>query len=450
MKVIWRITLYALLPTLCIAQTPDTLWTQLYGGNNTDVIHDVIETQYHGFLFTGYTHSSGAGGADVWIAMTDSAGSLLWEKAYGGNGQDIGNQIIVTADNGYIVIGRTDSYGSGETDIWVIRTDSLGDSLWTRSYGTSGWDFGESLVETSDQGYVLAGSMTNGSRNLWLSKIDADGNILWEKTYGGDGSDAGYSICNTNDNGFIVTGINSSINNGIGDIWLLKTDSLGDTLWTEIYGDTLGGDCGYEVVQTSDLGYLICGYTGLTGMGDQTGVVIKTDSQGTLLWQKYITSGFINAARSCTQIHDNDYIITGYYHDDMMMYGNIWTMKLDSLGDTIWTYIYDRNDMNLSYSAIQTADSGYVVGGTTEEPYSYDGLLIKFESETGIHETSDHDISFRSFHQTIVNGPLQLSPNYSQKIFDITGRQIHTLNPAPGVYFIKVDGEIRQKVIKIR
>ncbi|MDP7000223.1 MAG: hypothetical protein QF569_29625, partial [Candidatus Poribacteria bacterium] len=177
-------------------------------------------------------------------------------QTYGGSENDYGYSVQQTSDDGYIITGETYSYGNGEADVWLIRTDANGDTLWTQTYGGSESDIGNSVQQTSDGGYIIAGetySYGNGAADVWLIKTDADGDTLWTQTFGGTEFDIAHSVQQTSDDGYIITGETYSYGNGEADVWLIKTDANGDTLWTQTFGGS-ESDIGNSVQQTSDGG----------------------------------------------------------------------------------------------------------------------------------------------------------------------------------------------------
>ena len=169
------------------------------------------------------------------------APDTLWTKTFGGSSGDGGYKVQQTTDGGYILLGGTSSFGAGNSDIWLIKTNSYGDTIWTRTFGGSDNDVGWSVIQTDDEGYIIIGTKNPYGINadVWLIKTDSFGNTLWTKTYGGNDEDSGNSIQQTSDGGYIITGMTASYGAGNGDVWLLKTDSLGDTLWTHTYGGIL-------------------------------------------------------------------------------------------------------------------------------------------------------------------------------------------------------------------
>jgi hypothetical protein len=174
--------------------------------------------------------SFGAGSYDVYLVKTDSIGDTLWTRTYGGTTMDVGQSVAQTADGGYIVAGATFSYGAGMVDVYLIKTDSVGDTAWTRTYGDSDFDGGESVAQTSDGGYIVTGyteSYGAGMEDAYLIKADSLGDTLWTNTFGGNDEDWGYSVTQTADGGYIIAGWTSSYGAGMVDFYLIKTDPLG-------------------------------------------------------------------------------------------------------------------------------------------------------------------------------------------------------------------------------
>jgi len=205
-------------------------------------------------------------------------GDTLWTRTYGGSHSDWGHSVQQTSDGGYVIAGWTLSFGAGRFDVYLVKTDSSGDSLWARTYGRSRSDYGYSVQQTSDGGYIIAGyteSFGPGGYDVWLLKADSSGHLLRTRTYGGSRTDCGYSVQQTSDGGYVIAGWTLSFGAGRGDVYLLKTDSSGDTLWTRTYGGS-SDDIGYSVQQTADGGYIVAGRTRSFGAGDGDVYLIKT------------------------------------------------------------------------------------------------------------------------------------------------------------------------------
>jgi len=253
------------------------LWNKTYGGTSHEIARSVIQTDDGGYAIAGYTFSFGAGQIDSWLVKTDSYGNALWNKTYGGIYCDYGQAVVQTGDGGYAIAG-TYSFVTGlDEDFWLVKTDSAGNMLWNKTYGGTDCDVATSVQQTSDGGYVLAGytfSFGAGQIDSWLVKTDSAGNALWNKTYGGTRDDGAYSVICASDGGYAFAGFTASYGSGGGDFWLVKIDSLGNIRWSRTYGGALG-ESAHSIVETNDGGYVLAGRTNSHGAGDYDFWLIK-------------------------------------------------------------------------------------------------------------------------------------------------------------------------------
>jgi type II secretory pathway pseudopilin PulG len=206
-------------------------WQKTYGGSGYDSASSIQQTKDGGYIFAGWTESSGAGGKDVYIIKLDKNGNKVWEKTYGGSGDDSASSIQQTSDGGYIVAGWTRSFGAGGSDIYIIKLDGNGNSVWERTYGGIKDDEAYSIQQTTDGGYIFAGwteSLGAGGRDVYIIKLDENGNKIWEKTFGGSDWDTAYSIQQTTDGGYIVAGRTDSFGEGYWDVYIIKLDKFGN------------------------------------------------------------------------------------------------------------------------------------------------------------------------------------------------------------------------------
>ncbi|HEX04450.1 MAG TPA: hypothetical protein ENH10_04750 [Bacteroidetes bacterium] len=216
-------------------------WTQTFGGTDVDAGYSVQQTTDGGYVIVGTTRSFGAGGRDVWMIKTDSNGDTLWTQTFGGTDYDHGLCIQQTIDGGYIITGLTQSFSTGDFEAWLIKTDSDGNEVWWQTFAGAYNNAGKSVQQTAEGGYIIAGdtkSIGTNDYNIWLIKTDSAGNELWSQTFGGTRHDKGYSVQQTTDGGYIITGSTESFGAGGGDAWLIKTDSDGNEMWNQTYGGT--------------------------------------------------------------------------------------------------------------------------------------------------------------------------------------------------------------------
>jgi len=264
--------------TLTLAQPPDTLWTRTYGGTNDDYAYSVRQTTDGGYIVAGWTDSFGAGSDDFYLVKTNNQGDTLWTRTYGGSEVEEAYSVQQTLDGGYIVAGTTNSFGAGTDDFYLVKTNSQGDTLWTRTYGGSAHDIAYSVQQTADGGYIVAGytSSFGADDDFYLVKTNSQGDTLWTLTYGGVEDDWTYSVQQTTDGGYIVAGVTHCAGNL--NSYLVKTDSQGDTLWTCTYGGS-SPDYACSVQQTSDGGYVVAGYTESFGAGNYDFYLVKLGAE---------------------------------------------------------------------------------------------------------------------------------------------------------------------------
>jgi hypothetical protein len=339
-----------------------------YGGTEFDEGFCVRQTKDGGYIITGRTSSYGAGRGDGWLVKTDSAGTMIWNKTFGGTESERIYSVQQTTDGGYILTGYTTSFGSGGYNVWLIKTDNIGNKTWDKIFRGASSDEGWCVQQTSDGGFIIAGrtySFGAGHWDFWLIKTDSTGNEVWNRTFGGTGQDEGYCVQQTTDGGYVITGFTGSFGAGSSDLWLIKTDSVGNMLWNRTFGGTQG-DRGWCVQQASDGGYVITGSTYSFGAGDVW--LIKTDESGVENLNR--TFGGQNKERGfCVQqTTDGGYIITGYIEwlDDPEFTSDVWLIRTDDDGNEVWNRTFGGSEHDRGTCVQQTTDGGFIITGTTE------------------------------------------------------------------------------------
>ncbi|MFX0062339.1 MAG: hypothetical protein ACFFC7_09150 [Candidatus Hermodarchaeota archaeon] len=231
-------------PVFTLTQAPT--WSQTYGGVGYDYAYALIQTPDGGYALAGTTTSYGAGSIDCWLVKTDSNGIPQWNQTYGGGEDDSARALIQTTDGGYILAGRTGSFGAGGYDYWLVKTDSQGIPQWDRTYGGAKNDSASALLLTTDGRYALAGETSSyGARDLdwWLVKTDSNGIMQWNQTYGGVEFDAASALIQTTDGGYALAGNTGSYSEGDYDFWLVRTERMVTEhywLWIDTFTKTEG------------------------------------------------------------------------------------------------------------------------------------------------------------------------------------------------------------------
>jgi len=260
-------------------------WTKTIGGPGYEIGFSLIQTADGGYAIAGSTQSFGAGQLDVYAVKLDANGNLQWTKTIGGPGIEEGYSLIQTADGGYAIAGETYSFGAGEKDVYVVKLDANGNLQWTKTIGGPESEEGNSLIQTSDGGYAIAGTYGlvdyEGIHpvDVYVFKLDANGNLQWTKTIGGPDSEEGNSLIQTSDGGYAIAGKTNSFGAGGYDVYVVKLDAHGNLQWTK----TIGGpsyEIGYSLIQTSDGGYAIAGYTESFSAGETDVCIVKLDKNG--------------------------------------------------------------------------------------------------------------------------------------------------------------------------
>jgi len=348
-----------------IAEEAYMRWEKTFGGSSEEIGLSVQKTSDGGYIILGDTKSFGAGDYDVYLIKTDSEGNLEWDETYGGTSYDVGYEVQETVDGGYIIAGITYSFGAGSSDIYVIKTDPCGVLEWQKTFGGSSVDDGHSVRQTADGGYIVGGQTQSygaGDKDMYLIKLDEDGNEEWSNTYGASGKDHGYFVRQTSDLGYIITGDTQSYGAGSADVYLVKTDPCGVLEWQKTYGGT-GYDEGGSVKQTADGGYIIGGRTNTYGAGDYDFYLIKTDPCGILDWQKWYGGSAFDHGKSVQQTQDGGYVFAGYTYSYGAGSSDAYIIKTDSVGNVQWENTCGGALMDSATSIQEIAGSEYIFTG---------------------------------------------------------------------------------------
>jgi hypothetical protein len=363
-------------------------FARTYGGMSDDRAFSVQQTSDGGYIVAGSTYSFGAGDYDIFLIKTDANGNIQWAKTYGGTDGDIAWSVQQTLDGGYIVAGWTNSFGAGGVDVFLIKTDANGNIQWAKTYGGTGYDLAYSVQQTSDGGYIAASWTDSFGAGIWdifLIKTDANGNIQWAKTYGGTGEDLVSSVQQTSDGGYILAGWTTSFGAGSSDFFLIKTDANGNLQWAKTYGG-ISHDAAYSVQQTSDGGYIVAGYTFSFGAGNYDFFLIKTDANGNIIWAKTYGEAGYDLAYSVQQTSDGGYIVAGYTYSFGTGSFDFLLIKTDASGNVQWAKTYGGTGDDGALSVQQTSDGGYIVAGYTSyfSAGAVDIFLVKTDANGNI------------------------------------------------------------------
>ena len=409
MKSLFLYLILLCLPFLSLGQG----WENTY--NDFDYGYEVIEDSDGNFVVTG-------GSCFAYLFKVDSIGNFICSKTYDA---DFGHSIQQTTDGGYI-IGATSGSSS---KMHLIKTNVSGDTSWTRSYGKYIQNIGYAAQQIFDGGYILCGFTkdVNDYHYIYLIKTDVNGDSIWSKTYGDYWNTFAWSVQQTADSGYIVTGTTNN------QIFLMKTDANGGTLWNKSYDGNRTGHS-RPVSQTTDGGYVVVGSTSANGNGAEA-FLIKTDANGDTLWTKtygkYNSFGIYSSGQafSVQQTNDDGYIISGEIFD-MSSGCDLFLIKTETSGDTLWTKTFGGQYIENGHSVQQTSDGGYIITGVSDN-----GLyLIKTDNLGNVSSTNRIDIAKPKPERKIL------------RIIDLMGRVID--KPIKNTPYIEIydDGTAQKKM----
>jgi len=376
-----------ILTTSSFAQAPDTVWSHTYKTNSAAL--SLYEMPDGGFVLGGYATPDGDSYRDMYIVRTDSEGDTLWTKFIGQAGRyETANCLYPTADGGFILTGNRgqDAPYTSYSDIYLVKTDRDGEFEWGSMLGASDEsETGIATVPTLDGGYLAMGDFWNSSTvyDILLYKTDSIGNMAWPYQFTWADADYPTSIGITSDFGFAVTGYTQSFDAEYDyDMFILRLNQAGSEMWSRAYGSSHPYDeSANYICNTSDGGFLMCGYRRDVSWPKDI-YVVKTDSSGDVEWTSQLGGTYHDEARCCIETVDGGYAVSaGWYMEGNWKVGLI---KYNAVGDTMWTAFWgDSTNSHTPYGLVQTADNGYAVGGLMSGGTNA-AFLVKFAGEPGV------------------------------------------------------------------
>ncbi len=353
------------------------------GGTNHDHARSIIQTTDGGFAIAGYTFSFASGYEDMYIVKLNSSGSIQWTRTVGGSGNDYALSIIQTTDGGYAVAGHTNSFGTDYADFYIVKLDAGGSLQWNRTIDRADYDYGISVVQTTDGGFAMTGvSATGGvfSGDIYVVKLDASGTYLWSKTYGGSADEVGFSIIQTTDGGLVVAGYTDSFGLGGNNFYIIKLDTSGTLQWSRTVGGSGPNGSASSIIQTTDGGFVLAGETMAFGAGSNDMHIVKLDANGTLQWTRTVGGSSQDWGYSIIQTQDGGFAVTG--STTSFGVNNFYAVKLNSSGAHVWSKTYGGSGVETPNSIIKTTDGGFVIAGETTSfgAGANDIFIVKIDS----------------------------------------------------------------------
>lgn len=326
-------------------------WFRTFGGSQGDNASSVIETSDYGYIISGSTDSYGNGGYNYRLIKVDSLGRALWSRTYGGDGRDEAYSVVETSDGGFAISGKTSFYDSPPYYAWLVRTTSDGDTLWTRKYGETSITASYSIIQSIDGGFVMAGYTFHdpSQADRWIIKTDSLGVVEWTYSIVTAGIDYARSVVQCEDESILVAGF-SIQNQGITG-WLLNLNSVGELIWSETFPDSRL----HTVVAVGDNAYIAAGEL------DYDPFVVKVDISGQTYWERTYTEDGLTEIRCATMSQDEGYVFLGRgYAED----SDFHLMKTNTQGDILWSRLIDYSIEDSPAGVVQVREGGYIVAGT--------------------------------------------------------------------------------------
>lgn len=382
-----------------------------FGGSKNDSAQEVVSTSDSGYAVLGFTQSMDGDildkqneSFDFWVLKFNAENEIEWNKTFGGTADDKGSDIIQTTDGGFAILGSSFSNdedvsgNQGQNDYWLAKLDASGNILWQKSYGYQGADYGISVIQTSDSGYLVTGVLdvtaSNGEGNTsrtsnrhaggdyWAIKLDASGTIEWSKYYGGLFTDTPEGIVETDDNEFIIVGgsdsMDTDISSNIGsyDFWVVKISNTGAIVWEKSFGgDEI--DEAWSITKSNDGNFIIAGDTRSNNVDVSNNIgaadlwLIKISTNGELLWEKSIGGTSFDVARDITPTQDGGFLVAGSSRsNDVDVSENkgqndAWAVKIDSNGSIEWEKSVGGTNIDFAYGIVELNNKKVVVVGDT-------------------------------------------------------------------------------------
>ena len=407
-------------------------WIKNYGGSLEDDVVSIVETPDGGFVLAGFTMSldgditdKTTNDADYWIFKINASNQLVWSKTYGGSADDRATKIINTSEGGFAVLGYSRSNdgdvteNSGFYDYWLLKLDNSGNLQWNKCYGFEGHDQGNTLMQTADGGYLLAGfidydyyiplapfnkNSRHGVGEYWAVKTDNSGDVEWEQYYGGTNNDRAFGVVQTNDGGYLMVGNSESDDfdithpKGSYDYWAVKINSVGEMQWQKNYGGS-GIEIAYGIIKTNDSNYLIIGDSRSSDQdvtnpkGNADIWLLKITDNGTLLWQKSYGGSQFDTSRTILEKDDNNLIIIGSSRSSDVdltdNYGesDFWLVITDPSGNITFQKNYGGSNLDFGNTGLLSSSGNIILAGSSQSndgdvqnnKGSKDVLIIKLE-----------------------------------------------------------------------
>jgi hypothetical protein len=372
----------------------NVIWSGNHGGHYNENAGSGVETTDGGFAILGSTFSINDSGYDMYLIKINTGGDTVWSHKYGGMETEYGYDITSVID-GFVLVGSTRSFGEGKRDVYLVKTDFEGNMLWSKTFGGPEDEEARSVQATSDGGLILCGTTNSsgaGYSDIYLIKTNSTGDTLWTRTYGGSGGESGYCVRQVAaDNGFIAIGATGSFGEGYSSVYAVRVDAQGDSIWAGAYGGT-AADFGYSIEISPDGGFIFAGATASFGAGYSDAYLIKTDAMGFVEWsQTYGGSGEDRGFSICRSL-DGNYMIVGSTSSFGAGKNDIYMVKINPVGEIIWSETYGGVEADYGRAVFQESGHNHILIGESSS-HSKGGLDL-YILKIGAQSTAIEDDQF--------------------------------------------------------
>jgi hypothetical protein len=368
-QIISTMVIAALSAAAANTYSQNTNWSRHFGGAYNEGGNACMPTQDRGYFAVGSTYSYGNGDHDIYVIRLDSLGDTVWSRTFGGSAADFGRDVQVTPDSGCVVVGSTLSWGAGKEDLVLLKISSAGELSWSKTFGGVNSDEGWSIRWTKDSNFIICGTTASsgaGYGDLWMLKVTPGGDSLWSRTFGGPGGESGLAVREGFD-GYIAVGATGSFGEGYSSIYAVKTSFMGDSIWATTFGGAKA-DFGYSVEVSRDGDYLIAGATGSYGQGYYDAYLLKVDPFGGVVWEKTFGGTKDDRAYAVCNTPSGDILLSGTTESFGAGGSDIYVVRLSPIGDVIWSHTYGGAQPDYARSVTVNSQGNFIIAGYS---YSY-------------------------------------------------------------------------------
>lgn len=361
-----KLLLYTFIVFINRVSLCQTYIEKTYGGTQSDKSLSTAKTLDSGYVFCGSTESFGNGMSDLYVVCTDSIGDTIWTNSYGSAENEFGMSIKALENGNFIACGTATV--SGSTDIYVVMISKFGLPVWVKTFGGAGRQNGYDVLPTSDGNFLVIGDTPGQSTDIKIIKIDAGGNEIWAKELGGSGIDVAQKIIPLLDGGFLLCGYTTSSGAGGSDMFIIKLDSSGTSQWSKTYGGGQSDVC-FDALQMADSSYLLCGNTNSFGNGQSDGFIIKISSTGDSLWSKTYGKSESDGFYSIQFLEDdtlNGFILAGFTYSFGYGSSDMYLVRIDSAGEELWFQTFGGSGLEEAHTVLPLGREWFALAGVSE------------------------------------------------------------------------------------